>query len=128
MQAIRSAQGKRNEAISYFAPVLLCVVLVILFIFSIPCASELFDNRSERSLMSSKSIGEVLKEHAKTLMSIPGVVGAGEGRCEGKPCIKVFVIEKTPELDQKIPDTLEGYPVILEETGEIKALPRKQDG
>jgi len=78
--------------------------------------------------MSSKTIGEVLKEHARILMSIPGVVGAGEGRCEGKPCIKVFVIKKTPELDQKIPTTLEGYRVIIEETGEIKALPKKQDG
>jgi len=77
--------------------------------------------------MPAKAIDEVLKEHTKAIMSIPGVVGTGQGLCEGKPCIKVFVIKKTPDLDQKIPNTLEGYQVVLEETGEIKALPKNQD-
>ncbi len=75
--------------------------------------------------MSAKTIEEVLKEHTEELMSIPGVVGIGQGLCNDKPCIKVFVIEKTPELAQKIPDILEGYQVIIEETGEIRALPKK---
>lgn len=74
--------------------------------------------------MVAKAIEEVLKQRARELMSIPGVVGAGQGLCEGKPCIKVFVIKKTPELEQKIPETLEGYPVVIEETGEVKALPK----
>ncbi len=56
-------------------------------------------------------------------MSIPGVVGTGEGLCNGNPCIKVFVIEFTQELEQKILNILEGYPVEVEETGEFKALP-----
>lgn len=75
--------------------------------------------------MGSRAIAEVLKEHARELMSIPGVVGAGQGLCEGKPCIKVFVIKKTPELAQKIPDSLDGYPIMIEETGPIKAFPQK---
>ena len=74
--------------------------------------------------MAARAIEEVLKEHTKTIMSIPGVVGTGQGLCEGKPCIKVFVIKKTPDLDQKIPKTLDGYPVVIEETGEVKALPK----
>lgn len=57
-------------------------------------------------------------------MSIPGVVGIGQGLCGGEPCIKVFVIKKTSDLDQKIPKTLDGYQVLIEETGEIKALPK----
>lgn len=59
-------------------------------------------------------------------MSLPGVVGTAQGRCDNKPCIKIYVIKRTPELDEKIPDILEGYPVIIEETGEIKALPENQ--
>ena len=74
--------------------------------------------------MSPKSIEVVLDEHTDELMSMPGVVGTGQGLCDDKPCIKVFVIERAPELDQKIPDALEGYPVKIEETGEIKALPK----
>jgi hypothetical protein len=76
--------------------------------------------------MTAKTIEEVLKEHTEDLMSIPGVVGTAQGLCDDRDCIKVFVIEKTPELDQKIPNTLEGYPVMIEETGEFRALPRNQ--
>jgi hypothetical protein len=82
---------------------------------------------SEENSMAVKPIKEVLKERAKALISIPGVVGAGEGLCEGEPCIKVFVIKKTPEIEKNLPSTLEGYPVRIEETGEIKALPGKPD-
>jgi hypothetical protein len=99
------------------------VSLVILFIISISCASEEFDSRAKGNPMPAKAIDEVLREHARTIMSTPGVVGIGQGLCEGKPCIKVFVIKKTEELNQKIPSMLEGYPVAIEETGKIRALP-----
>ena len=75
--------------------------------------------------MVGKSIGEVLKEHTDRLMSLPGVVGTAQGLCLGKPCIKVFVIQKTLELEQKIPEILDGYAVSIEETGKIRALPEK---
>ena len=58
-------------------------------------------------------------------MAVPGVVGTAIGICNGMPCIKVYVVKKTPELDRKIPDTLEGYPVMTEETGEFRRLPEK---
>ncbi|MEE9610245.1 MAG: hypothetical protein V3W19_03295, partial [Desulfatiglandales bacterium] len=77
--------------------------------------------------MERKSIEKVLKEHTDELMSLPGVVGTAQGLCDDQPCIKVFVIEKTPELDQEIPDILEGYPLMIEETGTIRALPENQD-
>ena len=101
--------------------------LVTLFIFSISFTWEKSDILPKGNPMVAKAIEEVLKERARELMSIPGVVGAGQGLCEGKPCIKVFVIKMTPDLDQKIPNTLEGYQVVVEETGEIKALPKNQD-
>lgn len=76
--------------------------------------------------MPAKTIEEVLKERTKELMSVPGVVGTALGLCDDTPCIKVYVVKKTSELDQKIPDILEGYPVMIEETGEIRALPENQ--
>lgn len=76
--------------------------------------------------MVQKEIENVLMEYTNKLMSIPGVIGIAQGLCDGKPCIKVYVIEMTPELDQKIPCSLEGYPVSIEETGEIRALPKNQ--
>ncbi|MCX7771380.1 MAG: hypothetical protein N2202_09940 [Proteobacteria bacterium] len=72
--------------------------------------------------LSSKPIEDVLKEHTDKLMSIPGVIGTAQGICDGKPCIKVYLREKTPALEQKIPDNIEGYPVSIEEIGEIRAF------
>lgn len=74
---------------------------------------------------AGSSVEEVLKAHTALLMGLPGVVGTAQGLCDGKPCIKVYVIRKTPELDRKIPGNLEGYPVVIEETGEIKALSKE---
>ena len=91
------------------------------------CVNKAVENSRGEDTMPSKTIEEVLKEHTDELMSIPGVVGTAEGLCDGSPCIKVFVIEITPELEQKILNILEGYPVEVEETGEFEALPENPD-
>ena len=72
--------------------------------------------------MPEKAIEVVLKEHTDSLMALPGVVATAQGECNGKPCIKVHVVRKTSELLAKIPAAIEGYPVTVEETGEIRAL------
>ncbi len=89
------------------------------------CVDKTANDQEGEKQVTAKTIVEVLKEHTEELMSIPGVVGIGQGLCNGKPCIKVLVIEKTPELAQKIPDIIEGYQVVIQETGEIRALPKK---
>lgn len=74
---------------------------------------------------ANRPIEEVLKAHTPALMGLAGVVGTAQGLCEDKPCIKIYVVRKTPELARRIPGSLEGYRVVVEETGEIKALPGK---
>jgi hypothetical protein len=66
-------------------------------------------------------IEAVLKKYTDQLMSLPGVIGTGEGLYKGKPCIKVFLIKRAPDLEKKIPVELEGYKVIIEETGTVQA-------
>jgi hypothetical protein len=46
------------------------------------------------------SIQEVQEAHTPAWMSIPGVVGTGIGQCDGEPCIKVFVAQRTTEVDR----------------------------
>ncbi len=99
--------------------------MIVLVCGIMGCIDKTANNQDEEKQMTAKTIVEVLKEHTEELMSLPGVVGIAQGLCDNKPCIKVFVIEKTPELAQKIPNSLEGYPVMIEETGEIRALPKK---
>ena len=116
-----------NEIISHIAikmiPFRICLIAIAFFALTL-ADKNIADYRGKNP-MAEETIKEVLKKHTKNLMSIPGVVGTGQGLCEAKPCIKVFVIERTSGLDQKIPKTLDGYPVVVEETGEIKALPKK---
>jgi len=78
--------------------------------------------RGEEQTMPAKTIEEALKEHTDALMAIPGVVGVAQGLLGGTPCIRVFVIEKTPP--QTIPRVLRGYPVVIETTGAMRALPK----
>lgn len=68
------------------------------------------------------SIAEVIAVHDDVLLAIPGVVGVAEGEHAGEPCILILVIAATPELARDLPQSLEGYPVVIEETGEIKPL------
>ena len=105
----------------------LSISLIVIAISIMACASEKLADPKGENIMAAKTIEEVLKEYTKELMSLPGVVGTAQGLCDDQPCIKVYVIERTPELDQKIPDVLEGYPVMIEETGRIRALPENQD-
>ena len=72
--------------------------------------------------MPDVKIKEVLKRHTNELMSVPGVVGVAEGEFQGIPCIKVFVMDKTQELLRQIPETIEGFLLQIEESGEFRAL------
>ena len=86
------------------------------------CAKETREERSGEKEMAPRTIEEVLKEHTDEWMSIPGVVGTAIGKVEGKPCIKILVVQETEELTGKIPSEVEGFPVVIQETGEIRAL------
>ena len=76
------------------------------------------------SNMPRRDINLVLQEHDDELLAIPGVVGVFAGLLEdGKTlCLKVMADRKTRELERTIPKSLEGYPVVLEETGPIRPL------
>jgi hypothetical protein len=63
-----------------------------------------------------------IEKHRDWLMATPGVVGVAEGMCNGKPCIKLFVLRKNQPEIRALPTTLDGYAISIEVTGEFKAL------
>ena len=69
-------------------------------------------------------INNVLRAHDKELLAIPGVVGVYVSVLEdGKtPCLKVMLAQKSAETEGALPKTLEGYPVVVEVTGELRPL------
>jgi len=74
------------------------------------------------NIMPRETIREILKKHSDELMSVPGVVGVAEGESGGRPCIRVFVVHRNSELLRRLPGRLGGYPVLVEESGEFRAL------
>ncbi len=106
---------------------LISIVIIIFSISVVRFAYKTVEGEESEDKMPEKTIEEVLKEHTNKLMCIPGVVGTAQGLCDNKPCIKVYVVKRSLELEQKIPPVLEGYTVDVEETGEIHALPEHQD-
>ncbi len=75
------------------------------------------------SSSSKRDINAVLAAHDKELLAIPGVVGVYVGTLEDRrtPCLRVMLARKTAE-SRKVPQSIEGYPVIMEVTGEIRPL------
>ena len=102
--------------------IIFSVSMLVLGIGGGGCLNQTADDHLGEKTMPAKTIEDVLKQQTDRLMSLPGVVGTAQGLFEGKPCIKVYIAEKTPELEQQIPNVLSGYPVVVEATGEIKAL------
>jgi hypothetical protein len=74
--------------------------------------------------MPKKDINEVLRSHDQEIMAIPGVVGIYVGLLDDEktPCLRIMVVKKTPELEKNIPREIGGYPVVIEETGEIHPM------
>ena len=72
--------------------------------------------------MPEKAIEQVQKEHIPLWMAISGVEGTAIGLSDNKPCIKIFTSVRPHELQGKIPSVVEGYPVIIKETGTFRAL------
>ncbi len=78
----------------------------------------------QQESMTRKDINVVLKDHHKELLAIPGVVGVYVGLLpdEKTPCLKVMVVQETEDLKRRIPKSIEGYPVVIEESGIIRPL------
>lgn len=100
------------------------VVVVVLLLAGLdiffPGGSVHAEGQGEKNVEEA-AIAEVLKERTGALMSIQGVVGTGQGLCDGKPCIKVYVVERTPEVEEKIRSILDPYPYSIQESGRFRS-------
>ena len=97
-------------------------LLVLLLLSANSCQSK----KEAKEEVPIRDINAVMNSHTTELMAISGVVGVAVGETENKtPCILVLVVEETAEIKRNVPRVLEGHPVRLLVTGEIK--PMKSD-
>jgi len=75
--------------------------------------------------MTERSIEQVLRDRTDEWMSIDGVEGVAIGEHKGNSCIRIFTSINPKNLQDKIPSSVEGYPVIIEKTGRFGALEQK---
>lgn len=76
----------------------------------------------KESTMTRRPLSAVLAEHTPGLMAIPGVAGTGEGREGDRPALLVLVVRDTPALRARLPREIEGYPIVIRVTGEVRGL------
>jgi hypothetical protein len=78
----------------------------------------------------SRDINAVLAAHDKELLAIPDVVGVYVGTIEDTrtPCLKVMLARKNPESERMVPRMIEGYRVVTEVTGNVRALGGPSEG
>ena len=99
------------------------VLLLLLILATHGCRN---DRSREHTTVSAptRPIAAVLADHSPGLIAMPGVTAVGEGRlADGRPSIQVFLLARNRELEARSPHEIEGYPVVVQVSGEIRALP-----
>ena len=76
----------------------------------------------EQSNDPRKPISEVLSTHTPDWLRIQGVIGSGETMVDGDTAIMIFVDTVTDELRTKLPKRVDGYPVVIEQSGKVVPL------
>jgi hypothetical protein len=71
-------------------------------------------------------INAVLAAHDRELLALKNVTGVYVGVLEGsnRPCLTVMLKEPSPETERALPRELEGFPVVVKVSGEIRPLTR----
>jgi hypothetical protein len=95
---------------------------IILNIVIISLCYSIVGCNEKGGFMPQRPIEQVQELYTDQWMAIPGVEGTGIGEYKGNPCILVFSSVEPQKLRDKIPSSVEGYPVIIEQTGTFKAL------
>lgn len=103
------------------------VIVAILFVTSLAGCIPNTAHNGDTTTMHRVMIEQALNELNQKLLYLPEVVGTAQGICDSKPCLKVYVKRMSPEVCGQIPAMIDGYPVIIEETGEIRTLPKNHN-
>jgi len=86
------------------------------------CSNTDTEMVERESAVSNRTIEQVQDAHTAEWMNISGIEGTGIGLRDGKPSIIIFSSRAAKELKGMIPATVEGYPVVIEETGTFSTL------
>jgi len=98
------------------------IVMLALLVGLVAALAGCLSSLTGEGRKPQRSIQEVLDAHTDAWLAVPGVVGTAVGTFAGRPAIKVFISTLTPEVEDRIPSEVEGYQVVIVESGEVRAL------
>ena len=114
---MKTRAGRRE-----FVWLALLSIAAVLAVSVLGCRERAGSDSEQVRQMSHRTIQQVLKDKTDEWMAIPGVEGTAIGLFEGEPCIRILASVEPRELRARIPSAVEGYPVIIEQTGTFRAL------
>jgi len=77
---------------------------------------------STLKLTKSVPIGAAKRELSRSLLQNEGISGVGIVSTEGgREGIKVYLRDDSPQVRSLVPDSVAGYPVVIETIGTIRA-------
>ena len=82
------------------------------------CSSGGNDRNSSGDDAVKEDIEAVLERRTPELMRRAGVQGVGQALCDGRPCIRVYLLDES--VAASLPDSLDGYPVSTVVTGPVR--------
>lgn len=98
--------------------------LVLLLALATPSCRDEPARQEDHVKRPSRPLADVLADESPKLMAIPGVTAVGQSALpDGTPCIKVYLRARDRELQRRIPRSIQGYVVVTDVSGEIRALP-----
>lgn len=109
------------------------MLLAVALAFSLPaalagCRSAPEGGNTPLS-MPERPIEQVLAERSPEWMSWEGVVATAIGQLDdGRPCLLVYLAYEDQDLRARFPESVEGHPVVVEVSGEIRAMPDTGSG
>lgn len=81
------------------------------------------EKRRDHPTMSMDEVKVIMDRHAPGLMKIEGVVGVAIGALpDGALCIQVLTSKSPHQVSARIPRSIDGVPVVIIETGEIRPM------
>ena len=81
------------------------------------------DMAKQKEKTPMRDINAVMQDHSAELLAKPEVVGFYVGKLDdGRSCITVMLKSDNPQAKKQIPATLEGHPVQIIVSGEIKPM------
>lgn len=75
-------------------------------------------------MAAEKEIAAAQVELEARVIDLPGVIGVGQGVCDGAPCLSVYVESSDSSVVAQIPAQIKGIEVKMEFSGPIQIQPK----